>query len=65
MPDSGGIFTPLPTVNPVVTGTAITPDWANPTINDIATALTARMSRNGALPMTGALTLNGNAVSAL
>ena len=65
MPDNNGVYTPPTPYNPVVTGTVITSTWANTTMNDIATALTARLSRSGVLPMTGALTLFGNAVSPL
>lgn len=47
MPRSGsGVYT-LPNVNPVVGGTSIATSWANPTMSDIATALTDSLSRSG------------------
>ena len=44
--DNTGTYT-LPAGNPVVTDTTITTQWANSTLNDIATALTNSLSRNG------------------
>lgn len=44
--DSSGQYS-LPSGNPVVTGTIIESDWANTTMNDIATALTDSLSRTG------------------
>lgn len=44
--DSGGNYT-LPAGNPVAPRTIIEVDWANPTMNDIATALTDSLSRTG------------------
>ena len=44
--DASGNYT-LPAGNPVVTGTTIESTWANPTMNDIAAALTDSLSRNG------------------
>tara|TARA_R110002167_G_scaffold6412_1_gene29662 strand:- start:1369 stop:3090 length:1722 start_codon:yes stop_codon:yes gene_type:complete len=44
--DDTGTYT-LPAGNPVVTDTTITTQWANSTLNDIATALTNSLSRNG------------------
>ena len=49
---SGTYVLPSPP-NPVVTGTPITSDWANTTMNDIATALTDSLSRTGQGGMTG------------
>ena len=37
----------LPAGNPVITGTTIEATWANPTMDDIAQALTESLSRNG------------------
>lgn len=54
--DSQGVYT-LPAGNPVVPGTVIETDWANPTMDDIANALTASLPRDGSAPMTGTLTL--------
>ena len=39
----------LPALNPVVTGTTIASAWANNTLNDIATALTASLSIDGSV----------------
>jgi len=49
----------LPTGNPVVSGTVIESQWANGTMDDIATALTGSLPRNGSAPMIGQLTLSG------
>jgi hypothetical protein len=55
----------LPAGNPVVTGTTIRSDWANPTMDDIANALTGSLPRSGSAPMTGPLILAGDAVNDL
>lgn len=53
--NSQGLYTlPLP---PVIPNTLIESQWANPTLDDIASALTASLPRDGSAPMTGALTL--------
>lgn len=44
--DSGGNYT-LPAGNPVVSDTPIASTWANPTLADVADALTNSLSRNG------------------
>jgi len=44
--DGGGTYT-LPAGNPVIPGTIIESTWANPTMNDIAAALTDSLSRTG------------------
>lgn len=44
--DGSGNYT-LPAGNPVVPGTLIEASWANPTLEDIAIALTNSLSRNG------------------
>lgn len=44
--DSNGNYT-LPSGNPVVPGTIISSDWANPTLQDIANELTQSLSRTG------------------
>lgn len=41
----------LPAGNPVVTGTTISSTWANNTLNDIATALTASVANDGQTPI--------------
>lgn len=55
-----GVYS-LPAGNPVVPGTLIETTWANPTMSDIAAALTASLPRDGSAPMTGDLQLNGSA----
>lgn len=55
-----GIYS-LPTGNPVVPGTLIESTWANPTMSDIAAALTGSLPRNGSAGMQGPLILAGNA----
>lgn len=58
--DSSGNYT-LPAGNPVVGGTFIEPTWANPTLNDIALALTESVNIQGTKAMTGPLRLpDGN-----
>lgn len=44
--DGAGNYT-LPPGNPVITGTAITSAWANPTLSDIGDEITNSLSRNG------------------
>jgi microcystin-dependent protein len=58
--NSQGVYS-LPAGNPVVDGTLIETTWANPTMSDIAAALTGSLPRDGSAPMTGPLILNGNA----
>lgn len=58
--NSQGVYT-LPAGNPVVPGTLIETTWANPTMADIADALTASLPRDGSAPMTGPLTLQAAA----
>src|SRR5574343_466871 len=51
-----GLYTlPLP---PVVPGELIEANWANPTLDDIASALTGSLPRNGSAPMLAPLTLS-------
>jgi len=45
----------LPAGNPVVTGTTISSTWANNTLNDIATALTNSIAKDGQTTPTGNL----------
>jgi len=54
--DSQGNYT-LPAGNPVVPGTLIEAEWANPTMADLGQAITDSLPRNGSAPMTGPLTL--------
>jgi microcystin-dependent protein len=58
--NSQGVYS-LPAGNPVVDGTLIETTWANPTMSDIAAALTGSLPRDGSASMTGPLILNGNA----
>ena len=51
--DSQGNYTLPPVINPVVPGTVIEAEWANPTMNDVAVALTDSLSRTGAGGMLG------------
>ena len=62
--NSQGVYS-LPAGNPVVSGTVIDVLWANPTMDDIAAALTGSLPRNGTAPMTAPLTLAGNPTLAL
>lgn len=47
MPRNGSGTYSLPSGNPVVTGTTISSGWANPTLSDIASALTASLAVDG------------------
>jgi len=60
--DSSGVYR-LPAGNPVVPDTIIESEWANTTMNDIAAALTASIPVNGAVPMTGPLTLSATPIT--
>lgn len=51
--DSGGNYS-LP-LSAVAAGTVVDPDWANDTLNDVASALTGSLPRDGSVPMTGPL----------
>lgn len=57
--DGSGNFS-LAAGNPVVPGTLIDTTWANPTLEDIAAALTGSLPRDGSAPMNGNLVLSGN-----
>ena len=52
-----GTYTLPPAVNPVEPGTVIAVDWANPTLNDVAQALTESLDRNGRGAMLAPLAL--------
>lgn len=54
--NGNGIYS-LPSGNPVVAGTTIDVAWANPTMSDIAAALTGSLPVDGQAPMTGVLRL--------
>jgi hypothetical protein len=48
----------LPSGNPVVTGTTISSTWANNTLTDIGTALTASIANDGQTPITANLPMS-------
>tara|TARA_R110002020_G_scaffold464623_3_gene685459 strand:- start:1872 stop:3803 length:1932 start_codon:yes stop_codon:yes gene_type:complete len=62
--NSAGEYSLPSSVNPVVTGSTITSNWATTTLNDIATALTASLSRDGQGSMTAPLLLANGLVTA-
>jgi len=62
MPSSNGVYT-LPNGYLAVTGQPILASQHNPPLEDIAAALTLRLSRDGTAPMTGALKLADGAVA--
>lgn len=62
MPSSNGVYS-LPPVYHADTGTVIQAIQHNSPLEDIAAALTARLSRDGSAPMTGALQLSPGTVS--
>ena len=55
----------LPAGNPVIAGTTITTDWANNTLNDIATALTGSVASDGQTAMQGNLDMSNNKIVGL
>lgn len=59
MPRSGGVYTLPPGINPVVNGTFITSNWANTTLQDIATALTNSLAKDGQTVPTANLPMGG------
>jgi hypothetical protein len=60
MPRNGnGLFTLVPGVNPVVPNTLIDANWANPTMNDVAQALSASLSSDGQTSPSGNLPMAG------
>lgn len=64
MPRNGSGTYQLPAGNPVVAGTTITTTWANPTMADVANALTGSLAADGQTPLTGTLKFaSGNAAS--
>lgn len=56
--NSSGVYSLPSTVNPVVTRTVITTDWANTTLNDIKAELTLSLDRSGRGAMTAPLQIN-------
>lgn len=59
-----GTYT-LPSGNPVTAGTTITTTWANNTLNDIASALTQSVSKDGQTTWTGDMVAGNNKISGL
>lgn len=55
----------LPAGNPVIPGTTISTDWANNTLNDIATALTGSVASDGQTAMQGNLDMSNNKIVGL
>mgnify|MGYP007100071463 CR=1 FL=1 len=62
--NGSGTYT-LPAGNPVVTGTTIASNWANTTMNDIASALTGSVAADGQTTMTGPLKMGSNRITGL
>jgi len=62
--NGSGTYT-LPAGNPVVTGTTITSSWANTTMQNIADGLTQSVASDGQTPMSGALNMATNKITAL
>lgn len=62
---SNGTYTLPNTVNPVVAGTTITSNWANTTMNDIASVLTSCLDRAGRGAMQANLSMGGFKVTDL
>ena len=63
MPSANGVYS-LPSGYLAVTGTTIQASQHNPPLEDIAQALTLRLSRDGTEPMTGPVQLASGTVSA-
>ena len=59
-----GTYT-LPSGNPVTAGTTITTTWANNTLNDIASALTQSVSKDGQTTWTGDMVAGNNKITGL
>lgn len=60
MPRNGsGVYNLPPGINPVVTQTLITSNWANTTLNDLAAAVTQSIARDGQTTITANLPMNG------
>lgn len=59
MPRNGSGVYALPSGNPVVSGTTISSTWANSTLSDIATALTASVTKDGQTTPTANIPMGG------
>src|SRR5512139_1938908 len=62
--DSSGNYTVPSAVNPVVSGTPITDEWANTTLADVATGITDSLDRQGRGGMLGAFKITDGTVAA-
>ena len=62
--NGSGVYN-LPAGNPVVSGTTITANWANTTLNDVASALTGSLAADGQTPATGNLNMANNRITAV
>lgn len=60
--NGSGVYS-LPAGNPVVTGTTISSTWANNTLNDIASALTASLTADGQTTPSANLPMGGYVLS--
>jgi hypothetical protein len=60
--NGSGVYS-LPVGNPVITGTTISSTWANNTLNDIASALTASLTSDGQTTPTANLPMGGYVLS--
>jgi hypothetical protein len=59
--NGSGLYS-LPAGNPVVAGTSITSNWANTTMNDIASALSGSLAADGQTPAQGSLNMANNRI---
>jgi len=59
MPFSNGAFSLVSGVNPVVTGTTISSNWANSTLQDIATGLSTAVLKDGTQTITQNIPFSG------
>jgi hypothetical protein len=57
--NGAGTYSLYAGVNPVVTGTTITSSWANNTLSDLATAMTASIANDGQTPILANLPMSG------
>lgn len=65
MPYSSGTFQLYTPGNPVVTGTTISSTWANNTLNDIATGLSACLLKDGSQTVTANIPFSGFKITGL
>ena len=62
--NGSGVYS-LPAGNPVIPNTTISTTWANNTLTDLATAVTGSIASDGQTPITGALQMGNNKITAL